>query len=641
MPEAVDLAVICLPGAARARRGGGGARSGVQALCVISSGFAEVGAEGRERQERLLALVRAHGARLVGPNCLGIAVPPLGLNATFGPRPLPPGPIGFSSQSGALGLALLEKAAERQPRLLRLRLDRQQGRRLVERPARVVGGRRRDGARPALPRVVRQPAQVRAPRAARRAPEADPRAQGGLDRAPAHARRARTPPRSPAPTPPSTRSSARPACSARGRSRSSSTPRRCSRASRCPRGRRVGVVTNAGGLGILCADACEAAGLELPELERRDARRARSRSCRRRRASRTRSTCSARRPPRRTRRCSRRCSPTRARRADRPLRPAGRRGRRRGRGGDPRRGRARLRHGQAGARGRGQRRRERRRRCARTARRSPAFAYPGVGGARARARRRRARNGCGAPPARSRARRGSTSRPRARIVEAALDGPAEAWLDADADSRRCSRPTASRSSPSARRRPSTRPSRRPTSSASRSSSRPRRPARTRRSSGGVALDLRDERPGSRGRRADRRAGARPADRPRRRRAARGHRPGSGLRPARRLRARRRLRRADRRRRASGSRRSRTSTRTSSSTAARPAASSRGFRGAPPRMRPRSSTWCTGSRGSPRTCPRSPSSTSTPCIALPERLRRSRRARPSVAARALHSALKSW
>ena len=113
VPEVVDLAVICLPGplvleAAKATLG-----SGVKALCVISSGFAEVGTEGRERQELLLGLVRAHGGRLVGPNCLGIAVPRLGLNATFGPRPLPPGPIAFSSQSGALGLALLEKASER------------------------------------------------------------------------------------------------------------------------------------------------------------------------------------------------------------------------------------------------------------------------------------------------------------------------------------------------------------------------------------------------------------------------------------------------------------------------------------------------------------------------------------------------
>ena len=57
--------------------------------------------------------MRAHGARLVGPNCLGIAVSAPHLNATFAPRALPPGRIGFSSQSGALGLALLEKAAQR------------------------------------------------------------------------------------------------------------------------------------------------------------------------------------------------------------------------------------------------------------------------------------------------------------------------------------------------------------------------------------------------------------------------------------------------------------------------------------------------------------------------------------------------
>src|SRR5207342_1695180 len=75
--------------------------------------FAEVGAEGVERQERLLQLVRAHGARLIGPNCLGIAVGRARMNATFASRPLPFGNIAFSSQSGALGLALLEAASGR------------------------------------------------------------------------------------------------------------------------------------------------------------------------------------------------------------------------------------------------------------------------------------------------------------------------------------------------------------------------------------------------------------------------------------------------------------------------------------------------------------------------------------------------
>src|SRR5439155_910064 len=58
--------------------------------------------------------VRSHGARLLGPNCLGIAVAKSRLNATFGPRALPPGNVGFSSQSGALGLAVLEQAAQRE-----------------------------------------------------------------------------------------------------------------------------------------------------------------------------------------------------------------------------------------------------------------------------------------------------------------------------------------------------------------------------------------------------------------------------------------------------------------------------------------------------------------------------------------------
>ena len=113
LPETVDLAVICLPGAHVVEAAESALRAGVRALCVISAGFAETGAAGLERQERLLAAVRAHGGRLVGPNCLGIAVAEPSLNATFGSRPLPPGSIAFSSQSGALGLALLEKASER------------------------------------------------------------------------------------------------------------------------------------------------------------------------------------------------------------------------------------------------------------------------------------------------------------------------------------------------------------------------------------------------------------------------------------------------------------------------------------------------------------------------------------------------
>jgi acyl-CoA synthetase (NDP forming) len=57
-------------------------------------------------QDALLALVRAHGGRLIGPNCLGIASTGHRLNATFTAQPLPRGGVGFASQSGALGLAV-------------------------------------------------------------------------------------------------------------------------------------------------------------------------------------------------------------------------------------------------------------------------------------------------------------------------------------------------------------------------------------------------------------------------------------------------------------------------------------------------------------------------------------------------------
>jgi succinyl-CoA synthetase alpha subunit/RimJ/RimL family protein N-acetyltransferase len=113
IPDEVDLVVICLPAAAVLDAAAEALSAGVKALVVISAGFAETGVEGRELQERLLALVRAHGARLIGPNCLGIAVAGPRLNATFASRSAPPGNIGFSSQSGALGLALLEAAVTR------------------------------------------------------------------------------------------------------------------------------------------------------------------------------------------------------------------------------------------------------------------------------------------------------------------------------------------------------------------------------------------------------------------------------------------------------------------------------------------------------------------------------------------------
>src|SRR5579862_462388 len=108
----VDLAVVCVNARHVQATVEDALAAGVRAVCVISAGFAEAGERGRAQQERLLETVRAHGARLLGPNCLGIAVPRLGLDATFGSQPFPPGDIGLVSQSGAVGLAMIAAAAQ-------------------------------------------------------------------------------------------------------------------------------------------------------------------------------------------------------------------------------------------------------------------------------------------------------------------------------------------------------------------------------------------------------------------------------------------------------------------------------------------------------------------------------------------------
>ena len=86
---------------------------GVKALLIISAGFAETGAGGREREAAILDKVRAAGVRLIGPNCMGIlnTDPAIRLNATFSPVYPPHGRVALSTQSGALGLAILDYAA--------------------------------------------------------------------------------------------------------------------------------------------------------------------------------------------------------------------------------------------------------------------------------------------------------------------------------------------------------------------------------------------------------------------------------------------------------------------------------------------------------------------------------------------------
>jgi acyl-CoA synthetase (NDP forming)/RimJ/RimL family protein N-acetyltransferase len=115
IPGDVDLAVIAVPADAVADVVLDCAAKGVHGLVVISSGFAETGDEGRERQRRLLALARSYGLRLVGPNCLGFinTAPDVRINASLSPLMPPGGRVGFFCQSGALGVAILENVDRR------------------------------------------------------------------------------------------------------------------------------------------------------------------------------------------------------------------------------------------------------------------------------------------------------------------------------------------------------------------------------------------------------------------------------------------------------------------------------------------------------------------------------------------------
>ncbi|MBD0339058.1 MAG: GNAT family N-acetyltransferase [Thermoleophilia bacterium] len=266
IPDPVDLAVLALPAVAVLPAAEDALRSGVRALVVVSAGFAEVGSDGAERERQLLELVRSHGGRLIGPNCLGVSSASVALNATFAGRGIPPGNIGFSSQSGALGLALLEAADQRglglssfvsignkadvstndllewweddEPTGLVLMYVESFGNprrfaRLAQRVARrkpvlaLKSGTTATGARAASSHTAALAGSEAAVDALFR--------QAGVIRA-------RT---------------LDELVDVAGLLSSQPTPR----------GRRVAVLTNAGGLGILAADACEAAGLMLPPVE--------------------------------------------------------------------------------------------------------------------------------------------------------------------------------------------------------------------------------------------------------------------------------------------------------------------------------------------------------------------------------------
>lgn len=267
VPGPADLAVIAVPLDAVPAVVDDCATRGVRALIVLTAGFAETGAAGRAAQQRLIDQVRGHGMRLIGPNCMGLlnASAAVRLNASFAPIFPRPGRIAMSSQSGALGLAILG-AAERlglglstfvsvgnkadvsgndllqyweedpETEVILLYLESFGNPRRFSRIARRVGrkkpvvavkaGRTAAGSRAAGSHTAALAASDVAVEALF--------AQTGVIRA-------------------ETLEEMFDLAAALG-----SQP--------LPRGRRVGIITNAGGPAILCADACEAGGLTVPEL---------------------------------------------------------------------------------------------------------------------------------------------------------------------------------------------------------------------------------------------------------------------------------------------------------------------------------------------------------------------------------------
>ncbi|MFG2831830.1 GNAT family N-acetyltransferase [Streptomyces sp. NPDC048434] len=117
IPDPVDLAVIAVPADSVPDVVRDCGEHGVQGVLILSSGYAEAGLEGRERQRALLGQARSYGMRLIGPNAFGLinTAPDVRLNASLAPQMPGAGHIGLFTQSGAIGIALLSGLHARGP----------------------------------------------------------------------------------------------------------------------------------------------------------------------------------------------------------------------------------------------------------------------------------------------------------------------------------------------------------------------------------------------------------------------------------------------------------------------------------------------------------------------------------------------
>jgi acetate---CoA ligase (ADP-forming) len=267
IPDEVDLAVIVVPASvvtAVARECG---EKGVKALLVISAGFAEIGAEGEKRQRELLEVSRSYGMRIAGPNCMGVinTHPSVRLNGSFAPSAPTRGRLGFSSQSGALGIAVINRTRE-----LGLGMSTFVS---VGNKADISGNdllqywESDDNTDLILLYLESFGNPRKFARIARRVARHKPivAVKSGRSRAGARAAASHT----------GSLAAGDVAVDAlfhqAGVIRTDTLEELFDVATvlanqPLPRGRGVGILTNAGGLGILCADACEAAGLHVAQL---------------------------------------------------------------------------------------------------------------------------------------------------------------------------------------------------------------------------------------------------------------------------------------------------------------------------------------------------------------------------------------
>ena len=153
----------------------------VGGIVIISAGFAELGPDGRAVEASLVKSARRYGMRIVGPNCMGLANtdPSIRMNATFAPVDPIPGNVAFMTQSGALGISLIDESARRGIGISSFVSVGNKADISGNDLLRYWESDDRDGGDRAVPRIVRQPSQVRAHRLARCPDEADRRRQVG------------------------------------------------------------------------------------------------------------------------------------------------------------------------------------------------------------------------------------------------------------------------------------------------------------------------------------------------------------------------------------------------------------------------------------------------------------------------------